>query len=166
MAAAILIVTECGFGSDDSTDGASDVTSPVTSIVRTDCESSSVGLALSFVPPNWSCRVVDVGVPGVEGFTLFADGASVGSPGLGIEITIGSLGSLPAPCEALERCDEVEPIDLGSTFETTMFDLADVPIISGRHTSIDADVSITAIEPLSPDDVAFITRILDSVVTS
>lgn len=124
-----------------------------------DCESELVGLAMSFVPEGWECRVLDAPVAGMDGFTLF----KAGNPG-GVEITIGTPSPLGAPCELLQTCDGVEAIELGSNFEMSVFEMAGVPFIYGTHKTVEAEATVTTATALSDAEIEFIATVLDGVV--
>ncbi len=124
-----------------------------------DCESEAVGLAMSFVPNEWQCRVLDAPIGDLDGFTLFKPG----NPG-GLEITIGTPSPFGPPCELLQACDGTEPIDLSSNFDTTVFELGGVPFISGTHKTVEAEVVVTTTSPLSDSEREFVTSVLDGVV--
>ena len=81
-----------------------------------ECRSAFLGLEMTVIPDGWECRVLGQPLAGADGFTLFQPGAP------GFEITITSPSATGPPCEALQICDSAEPIDLGSTFDTTIVD--------------------------------------------
>lgn len=124
-----------------------------------DCQSETVGLAMSYVPDGWQCRVLDQPVGDLDGFTLFQPG----NPG-GLEITIGTPSPFGPICEALQACDQLEPIDLGSTFDMQVFEAVGVPFISGTHKIVPAEAVIVAVGPLSDADSALVTMVLNGVV--
>ncbi len=122
-----------------------------------ECSSDTVGLAMSVVPDGWQCRVLDAPVAGLDGFTLFEPG------GPGLEITVGTPSPIGPPCQALQLCDEAEPIDLGSTTVMSVVDFG-VPIIYGTHATVDAEIVVTSFAPLTPDQVDLVTDVLEGLV--
>ncbi len=122
-----------------------------------DCESEAVGLGMSVVPDDWQCRVFDIPVNGVDGFTLF----NPAQPGF--EITVGTPSELGSPCEILQFCDMAEPIDLGDNTTMSVVDLG-VPIIFGTHNSVDAEISVIAPTALTDADLEFVTDVLVGLV--
>jgi hypothetical protein len=137
----------------DALDGIDDVVS------IGECQSDAVGLAMSVVPDGWQCRVLDAPVGGLDGFTLF----QAGNPG-GLEITIGTPSPFGPPCEMLQACDSAQSIDLGSTFDMQVFEMAGVPLIFGTHKSVEAEAAVTTISALTEEQIEFVTTVLNGVV--
>lgn len=124
-----------------------------------DCESELVGLAMTVIPDDWLCRVLDAPVGGMDGFTLF-DPANPS----GLQITIGSPSPLGPPCEALQLCDEQRAIDLGATFNMMVVEVAGVQFVYGNHESVEAEAVIVTATALSDEDLELVTEVLNGVV--
>lgn len=123
-----------------------------------DCESDTVGLAMTAVPDGWQCRVMDQAIGGLDGFTLFMPGEPAG-----IEITLSTPSPFGPPCEILGGCDQAVGIDLGPNFDIEVVDFG-VPIVYGTHKTVDAEVAIVTFQALTTEDIAFITTVLSGVV--
>ena len=122
-----------------------------------DCQSDVVGLAME-APDGWVRRVLDNSIGGLDGFTLFTDGNQ-------LNITIGTPSDLPSPCEVLLACDDATPVSLSDNFPDTMqVELVGTVTIWGTYKDSDAELVITSLEPLTPEDVQFISDVLDSVM--
>ncbi len=122
-----------------------------------DCSSDVVGLAMTYVPDGWQCRVLDEAVGGLDGFTLFMPQ----NPG-GIEITVGTPSPLGSPCEALSMCDAAESIDLGDNFDMVLLNVG-VPLIYGTHKTVEAEAAVVMTAQMTDADREFITMVLDGV---
>ena len=106
---------------------------------------------------GWQCRVLDQPVGGQDGFTMFTEGNE-------LNITIGTPSPFGPACELLQMCDAVEPIALSDNFpDTTLLDIAGTVTIYGTHTSVDAELVITKVSALTPDELQLIRDVLDSV---
>ena len=74
------------------------------------------------------------------------------------------------PCELMQACDEVEPIDLSDNFpDTTFLDFMDMgtTTIHGTHISVaEAELVITKASALTPDELELVKMVLDSVEPS
>ncbi|MCP5032409.1 MAG: hypothetical protein GY939_11435 [Actinomycetia bacterium] len=123
-----------------------------------DCQSEPTGLAMT-APDGWACRVLDQPAGGLDGFTLFTEGNA-------LNITIGTPSGFPAPCEVFNACDEAVAIDLSDNFPDTMqWEIAGTVSIWGTYKDSDAEMVITNPQPLTNDEITFISMVLDSVVT-
>lgn len=119
-------------------------------------ECEAVGLRAT-APAGWQCRVLDQPVGGQDGFTMFTEGNE-------LNITIGTPSPFGPACELLQMCDAVEPIALSDNFpDTTLLDIAGTVTIYGTHTSVDAELVITKVSALTPDELQLIRDVLDSV---
>ncbi|MEM9654535.1 MAG: hypothetical protein AAGA65_20755 [Actinomycetota bacterium] len=123
------------------------------------CRSELVGLEMTYVPSLWECRVMDAPVGGMDGFTLFQPGTAGG-----LEITIGTPSPLGSPCELMQACDQVEPLDLGPIFSVEVFEIAGIPFVSGSHVNVEAELAVTKAGPLTDEDIDFLTEVLNAVV--
>ena len=119
-----------------------------------DCASEVLGLAFT-APEGWRCRVLDVSLGGVDGFTLFTEGNE-------LNITVGTPSPIQA-CEVLQACDTAEPVDLGAQWPGGQrFDFAGTTTIWASHATVDAEVVVTKVTALSDDELAFVRSVLDT----
>lgn len=120
-----------------------------------DCEAA--GLKATVVPEGWVCRVLDEPIAGQDGFTMFMEGNE-------LNITITTPSPLGPPCELLQLCDTAEPIALSANFpDTTSLDVAGTVLIVGTHLSVDAELVITKLSALTPDEMELVMTVLDFV---
>ncbi len=145
-------------GNPDLPDDAAELLDDVDDVVSIgDCSSEVVGLAVT-APDGWRCRVLDQSVGGLDGFTVFTDGNQ-------LNITIGTPSPLGAPCDVLGLCDQAEPIELSDNFPDTMqLAIAGTVTIWGTHATTDAEVVITNLAELTPEELGLVRAILDSAV--
>ncbi|MEM9892118.1 MAG: hypothetical protein AAF962_14735 [Actinomycetota bacterium] len=122
-----------------------------------DCRSDVVGLAVT-APDGWQCRVLDQPAAGQDGFTLFTEGNQ-------LNITIGTASPYGTPCELLNMCDQALDEPFSANFpDTRMIEVAGTVTIWGTHASEDAELIITKPSALTTDEIALISRVLDSAV--
>lgn len=120
-----------------------------------DCRSDVIGLAIT-APEGWQCRVLDQPAAGQDGFTLFTEGNQ-------LNITIGTASPYGTPCELLNLCDQALDELFSANFpDTQMIEVAGTVTIWGSHATKDAELIITKPSPLTDDEVALITQVLDS----
>lgn len=140
---------------DELPGGVADALDDIDDIVSIgECEAA--GLRAT-APVGWQCRVLDQPVGGQDGFTMFTEGNE-------LNITIGTPSPFGPACELLQMCDAVEPIALSDNFpDTTLLSIAGTVTISGTHMSVDAELVITKVSALTPDEIQLIRDVLDSV---
>jgi hypothetical protein len=81
----------------------------------------------------------------MDGFTLFTEGND-------LNITIGTPSPLGEPCELLQACGSVTPIELSANFPDTMFlDVFGTARVYGTHAS-GAELAITKSSALTDDE--------------
>ena len=119
-----------------------------------DCQSDVLGIGFT-APDLWQCRVLDVSLGGIDGFTLFTEGNE-------LNITVGT----PSPiqvCEVLQACDSAEPVDLGAQWPGgQQFEIAGTTTIWARHATVDAEVVITKLSEITAEEYEFIRSVLDT----
>ena len=121
-----------------------------------DCQSEVIGLAIT-PPADYVCRVLDVSIGGIDGFTLFTEGNE-------LNLTIGTPSPI-APCEVLQACGSAENIALSDQWpDTQIFELAGTVTIWGSHATADAEVIITKLSELTDEELDLIMTVLDSTV--
>ena len=121
-----------------------------------DCQSDVIGLGFT-APDGWQCRVLDVSLGGIDGFTLFTEGNE-------LNITVGTPSPIQA-CEVLQACDTAVPIDLGAQWPNAQqFELAGTVTIWASHASADAEVVITKLSALTTEELDFVRSVLDSTM--
>ncbi len=152
------IIGQPDLDTEDLPDEVADALDEIDDVVSIgECASEVVGLAVT-APDEYQCRVLDQAIGGLDGFTVFKNGYQ-------LEITIGTPSPLGGPCDIPGLCDEAEPIDLSSNFpDTQIAVVAGVPVLWGNHATVDAELVITHLQPLSDDDLAVIRAVLDSAV--
>jgi len=135
-----------------------------TNTVLGQCSSDVIGLEMTYVPDGWKCRVLDGVAANFDGFTLFRDNNALSRDNYldGLEISISTRSPEGLPCEVLVACDKTVPLDVGHKFTVEIVDVG-VPIIYGRHKRVAAEVTIHTSTPLTDDDIAFITKVLNAV---
>lgn len=142
---------------EDLPDEAADAIDDIDDIVSIgDCGSEVVGLAIT-APDGWVCRVLDVALGGMDGFTLFTEGNE-------LNITIGTPSPLAA-CEVLQACDTAEDITLSGQWpDTQRFEIAGTVTIWGRHATVEAEVIITKLTEITDEEYDLIRTVLDSTM--
>ncbi|MEM9465072.1 MAG: hypothetical protein AAGA90_06850 [Actinomycetota bacterium] len=119
-----------------------------------DCRSEVLGIGFT-APDGWQCRVLDVSLGGIDGFTLFTDGNE-------LNITVGTPSPIQA-CEVLQACDAAVAIDLGPQWPGgQQFELAGTTTIWASHASVPAEVVITKLSALTDDELDFVRAVLDT----
>ena len=140
---------------EDLPDEAADALDAIDDVVSIgDCQSEVVGLAVT-APDGWVCRVLDVAIGGMDGFTLFTEGNE-------LNITIGTPSPISA-CQVLNACDSAEEIALSDQWPgTQLFEIAGTVTIWGRHATADAEVVITKLSAVTDEEYDLIRTVLDS----
>lgn len=122
------------------------------------CRSDIIRLAV-VVPQGWECRVLDAADGGGEGLTLVSAGGE-------LNINIGTPSPFGPPCEVLGVCDQATAEVYSANFpNTTRISIGGSVTIWGQHATAEAEVVATKPGELTPEDIALITAVLDSVVT-
>lgn len=142
---------------EDLPDEAADAIDAIDDVVSLgECQSEVIGLAIT-PPDGYVCRVLDVAIGGMDGFTLFTEGNE-------LNVTIGTPSPI-APCEVLQACDSAEAIALSDEWpDTEIFEFAGTVTIWGSHATKDAEVIITKLSELTDDEFDLIMTVLDSTV--